>query len=216
MELSFQIIELAGVALFAASGALLGVQKHLDLFGVVILGVVTALGGGLLRDLLIGRTPPVMFSCAAYIYLSVLASLAVFAVVRLTHKMYGKSKGIRYFLFVLSDAMGLGIYAVIGTQTGFDAGHGENMFLCVCLGTITCVGGGALRDMMCLMIPTVLWEHIYALAATFGSAAYYLAVQWGVNETLSSLLAMLITVAIRLLSWHYHWSLPRISQEDVL
>lgn len=216
MDLSFQIIELAGVALFAASGALLAVQNRMDLFGVLILGVVTALGGGLIRDVLIGQNPPVMFTYPAYIYLSVVASLSVFVVVRLTHKMHRKNQGIQEFLFILSDAMGLGVYAMIGVQAGMDAGYMGNMFLCVCMGTITCVGGGVIRDVMCLSIPTVLWDHIYALAATLGSAAYYIGICLGIGETISTLLAVIFTVAARVLSWHYHWSLPRIPLEDIM
>lgn len=213
MGLSLLVIELAGVVLFSASGALLGIQKHLDLFGVLILGVITALGGGLIRDILIGRTPPIMFTNRTYLYLSTSSALLVFAVVHLTHKAYGKNKGRLYTLFIICDAIGLGAYAAIGTQVGFDTGYGSNPYLCICLGAITCVGGGALRDMMCKLIPTILWDHIYALAAAVGSASYYFAAHLGLNQALSSVIGILITVAIRLLSWKYHWKLPRLTPE---
>lgn len=209
MDLLFGAAELLGTAAFAVSGAMLAVKKHLDIFGVLLLGVVTALGGGTIRDVLLGYTPPRMFYSVHLVALALLCALVVFLFVRLTHGKSPWSGGWMDTLLTLSDALGLGIFAVIGTQAGISAGYGENAFLCIFLGMLTGVGGGVLRDMMCADIPFVLHKHVYAVAAILGGAIFYLLCNLGVDGSYSSLLGMSATVLLRLLAWHYRWNLPR-------
>src|SRR5699024_2484389 len=124
-------------------------HKGLDLFGVLYLGVVTALGGGTVRDLLLGITPPKMFYSYEYVALAVATALVLFLVFRRFPRARGGMAGQMDLLYNLCDAVGLGIFAVIGTRAGMEAGYGENAFLCVFLGLTTGVGGGILRDIMC-------------------------------------------------------------------
>lgn len=204
--------ELIGTVAFALSGAILAIRKKLDLFGILFLGVVTALGGGTIRDLLLGHTPPRMFYNIEYVSLSIASALLVFFVARFSTHDWHKPNRTLDFLFVFSDALGLGIFSVIGTQAGIAAGYGKNGFLCVILGMTTGVGGGILRDIMCNDIPSVLRKHIYAVAAIVGGASFYALDRIGVEESAGYLFGMALTVILRLLAWHYHWNLPRVEQ----
>lgn len=209
MSFLLEITELIGTIAFAVSGAMLAVNKRLDIFGILFLGVVTALGGGTVRDLLLGHTPPRMFYNVSYILVALLSALGVFFVVRLTHGQGVWSGTAADTLLTFSDALGLGIFSVIGTQAGIADGFGDNAVLCIFLGMVTGVGGGVLRDMMCADIPFVLRKHIYAVAALLGSGTYYVLNHLGVNSALASLLGMTATVVVRILAWHYRWNLPK-------
>ena len=201
--------ELIGTVAFAVSGAMLAVKKELDIFGICFLGIVTALGGGTIRDLLLGITPPRMFYSISYVVLAVSASLVVFFAVRFAHKKDLWSSHRMDTLLTVSDAVGLGVFAVVGTQAGISAGYGDNGFLCIFLGMVTGVGGGVLRDMMCADIPFVLRKHIYAIAAILGGGTYYLLICLGVGVVIATFIGMSATVILRLLAWHYRWNLPK-------
>ena len=201
--------EMVGTAAFALSGALLAIHKRMDLFGVIVLGVTTALGGGTIRDILLGLTPPRMFYNYEYLTLAALVSLALFLAVELSRGVVHRFKGWLYFVYVFSDALGLGIFSVAGTQVGIDAGYEKIIFLCVFLGTATGVGGGILRDIMCGDIPFILKKHIYAVASIAGSITFYLLFQAGLREMPVSLAGVAVTLITRLLAWHFHWNLPQ-------
>lgn len=209
MNYLFVAAELIGTVAFALSGAMLAVKKDLDIFGICFLGVVTALGGGTLRDIILGSTPPRMFYSVAYVILALVASLIVFLVVRYTHKTELWSGHQMDMLLTVSDAVGLGIFAVVGTQAGVLAGFKDNAFLCIFLGMVTGVGGGVMRDVMCADIPFVLRKHIYAVAAILGSGVYYLLITLNIDAAVSAFLGMSATVVLRLLAWHYRWNLPK-------
>lgn len=214
MNLLFSVIELMGTIAFAVSGAMLAVKKRLDIFGILFLGVVTALGGGTVRDLLLGHTPPRMFYNVEYILVALLSALTVFFTVRLTHGQGSWSGRAADTLLTFSDALGLGIFAVVGTQAGISDGFGDNAVLCIFLGMVTGVGGGVLRDMMCTDIPFVLRKHIYAVAALLGAGIYYCLTCLDVNSGIASLLGMTATVVVRILAWHYRWNLPRAQSPE--
>ena len=213
MDLVLYGAELVGTVAFALSGAMLAAHKGLDLFGVLYLGVVTALGGGTVRDLLLGITPPKMFYSYEYVALAVVTALVLFLVFRRFPRARGGMAGQMDLLYNLCDAVGLGIFAVIGTRAGMEAGYGENAFLCVFLGLTTGVGGGILRDIMCAGIPGVLRKHIYAVAAIAGSGAFYLLERSSVHGTAAALSGMTVTVVLRLLARHYRWNLPKAEEE---
>ena len=214
MDFLLETTEFLGTVAFSVSGAMLAVKKRLDIFGVLFLGVVTALGGGTIRDLLLGINPPKMFYNTEYVLLALLSALTVFLVIRLTHGQGFWSGHAMDNLLTFSDALGLGIFAVVGTQAGISAGYGDNPFLCVFLGMVTGVGGGVLRDMMCADIPFVLRKHIYAVAAILGGSIYYLLSRLEVSSPISSLLGMGVTVLIRVLAWHYRWNLPKAQVDE--
>ena len=213
MDLVLYGAELVGIVAFALSGAILAAQKGLDLFGVVFLGVVTSVGGGTVRDVLLGLTPPRMFYNYEYVALAVVTALALFLVFRLAPGARAGMAGRIDLLYNLCDAVGLGIFVVVGTQTCLDAGYADNAFLCIFLGMTSGVGGSILRDMMCAGIPTVLRKHVYALAAVAGSAVYYLLRRMAIDGTFPILCGMAVTVALRMLARHYRWNLPK-AEED--
>ena len=201
MNYLLSIAELVGTVAFAISGATLAIQKRLDLFGILFLGLVTALGGGTIRDLLLGYNPPKMFYKTQFVELALVSALMVYF---LANKKIGRYlfRGADDFLFNLIDALGLGIFAVIGTQAGITAGFRSYPFFCIFLGMTTGVGGGVLRDVMCGDIPFVLRKHIYAVAAIFGSVVFYTLSCLGIDVTFASLLGMVSTVVLRLLARH--------------
>ena len=213
MDLVLYGAELAGTVAFALSGAMLAAHKGLDLFGILFLGVVTALGGGTMRDVLLGITPPKMFYSYEYVALAVVTSLGLFLAFRLFPRTRGGLAGQMDLLYNLCDAVGLGVFAVVGTQAGMEAGYAGNAFLCIFLGLTTGVGGGILRDVMCAGIPAVLRKHIYAVAAIAGSGVFYLLMCLDLHGTPAALSGMAVTVVLRLLARHYRWNLPRAEEE---
>ena len=214
MNLLFTIAELVGTVAFALSGAMVAVQKKLDIFGIMLLGVVTALGGGTVRDVLLGHTPPRVFYSGSYVALSIVSALVVFLVFRLSKGRFSQFTGLMDAVLTLSDALGLGIFAVIGARAGMTEGYGDNALLCIFLGMLTGVGGGVLRDMMCADIPFVLRKHIYAVAAIAGAVVFYYTVAFGLDQSVASLLGMFTTFLMRVLAWHYRWNLPRAVIND--
>jgi uncharacterized membrane protein YeiH len=195
-------LDLLGTAAFAASGALAGIRREMDIFGVLMLGLVTATGGGTLRDLLLGDTPPFIFKDETYLYLSVVVSLAVFILHRrldfLQHPLI-------YF-----DAVGLGTFVVIGTGKAISFKLG--FFGAVMMGVITATAGGMIRDLLSNRIPMVLQKEVYASACLAGGALLSLLHQYTVLPPSWSLLAAATTVIVlRLLAVQRNWSLRRAS-----
>jgi uncharacterized membrane protein YeiH len=193
------LLDLIGTAAFAASGAWVGVRRHMDLFGVLVLGVVTAVGGGTLRDLLLGDIPPFSLQDETYIYLALAASLAVFA-------KRDQFKAFECPLLYL-DAVGLGTFVVIGTTKALDFQLG---FLgAVLMGIMTGTAGGVFRDVLSGQVPLILRKEIYASACLAGGVLLVLLLEAGVPQTWTALLASATVIIIRLLAIHYDWSLPK-------
>lgn len=210
--LSF-LTELIGTIAFSISGAMLAIERNLDLFGVVFLGAVTAIGGGIIRDLLLGQIPPQAFLNYIYMLFAVVTALVVFVI---AHWRARQGKSIAFIndtVLNIFDAAGLGIFSVIGVQNTINAGFGDNAFFCVFLGLTTGVGGGMLRDVLSRSTPAVLRKHIYALASLAGALCYYLLQIY--VPAVSILVSTLLVVVLRVLASHYRWTLPRIPiQQD--
>ena len=200
----FDIAEIVGTVAFAASGAMLAIDRELDLFGVIFLGVITAVGGGILRDMLLGILPPSAFIHSVYV------SLAVFLYAELRGSRYWRQVGAIDRVVNLLDAVGLGIFSVVGVQTAIGAGHAGNAFLCLFMAMTTGVGGGVLRDVLSVTTPAVLKKRIYAVASLAGGGAYYGLIHAGINGMAAMLAGMLLTVAIRVLATRFQWDLPKI------
>ena len=212
MNFIFHITEIIGTIAFAVSGAMVAVKKRMDLFGVLFLGGVTALGGGTIRDVLIGHFPPNMFYSYQFLLIAAVSALFIFFIAYKWHDAYTINEFYLNNINNVFDAIGLAAFVVTGTQTGINAGYGDNIFLCIFLGTLTGVGGGVLRDMMCQEMPGVLRKHIYAVAAIIGGLVYYglhLVIE---NTTIPTLASMVVTITIRMLATKFKWSLPRIPE----
>ena len=201
--------ETIGVIAFAVSGALLAVEKNFDIFGIMVLGLLTAFGGGVVRDLLLGLVPPVFFSSYTMAGLAVLASLAVFLLYRFGGDMRLLSGRDITAIVNFFDAIGLGIFAVTGVNMALEHGFADNPLLCITVGTLTGIGGGIIRDIMAGEVPSVLRKNVYALAAILGAACYYCLMILGIGILSSVLAAAGLTVALRLLATYFHWHLPR-------
>lgn len=193
------LLDLVGTAAFAASGAWVGVRKRMDLFGVLVLGMVTAVGGGTLRDLLLGDTPPFSLKDESYIYIAISVSLIVFAN-RVRFKLL--EKPLLYF-----DAVGLGTFVVIGTTKALDFQLG--WLGAILMGVMTGTAGGVFRDVLANQMPLILRKEIYASACVAGGALLVILEQSGAGRLVAALLAAGTVITVRLLAIRYGWGLPR-------
>ena len=205
----FMVCEWLGTAAFAVSGAMVAIDKGMDLFGVIFLAMVTALGGGTLRDVLIGHFPPRMFTNYQYLTLAVVCALVVFLLADVFKERYVKSEqGIERVNNVF-DAIGLGVFAVSGARIGMEAGFMDNAFLVTFLGMTTAVGGGMIRDVLLKEIPFVLNKRVYAVAAIAGALTYWVIEVVFLNPVLAYALGWLVVVTLRMLATIYKWNLPK-------
>jgi len=208
-ELVFHAFELNGTAAFAVSGAMVALKKRMDIFGVVFIGITTALGGGIIRDVLLGYHPPKAFLSSVYIAVAAVTSALMFAVAFLLKDRYLKSEKKAESVNNIFDAVGLGAFTVTGIRTAMDAGNCGNAFLAVFLGVITGIGGGLLRDLLTGEIPVVLQKRIYAVASIVGGCAYYLLYRAGVDDTVAIFAGVALVFVIRMLSTAFRWNLPK-------
>jgi uncharacterized membrane protein YeiH len=197
------VADLVGVAVFAASGASAGVVKRLDLFGVVFVGSVAALGGGVLRDLLIGAVPPYAFTHWVYLVVAVLAATLLFWL----HPQFSR---LRRTVLVL-DAAGLGLFTVTGTLKALDA-QVPALGACV-IGMITAIGGGLLRDLLTGEIPIVLRREIYAVASLLGAGTVAALVRLHVARPPVIAGTALLVFGVRIVALLRRWQAPTPPEE---
>ncbi|MGA1846719.1 trimeric intracellular cation channel family protein [Deferribacter abyssi] len=191
--------DLVGTAAFAASGAIAGVRKKMDIYGITFLGVVTAVGGGTLRDIIVGRIPPFIFKDYNYLIISILVSVLTFYF----HYVIER----RFKFLLIMDALGLGIFTVIGTSIGLEYNIG--MIGSVFLGVMTGTFGGMIRDVLQHEIPLVLQKEIYASACLVGGILFISAKKIGVSDGVSILVSVMVVFIIRLLAILKNWNLPK-------
>jgi len=204
------ILEIIGTISFAVSGALVGVRARLDIFGVVFVGVITAFGGGIIRDLLIGRIPPAVFGNTYMIALAIASALIVFIVSYINGYKFKEINEKIERINNVFDAIGLAAFSAIGTEVALSAGYSENLIFSVTLGMLTGIGGGIMRDIMTDTTPFVFKKHVYAVASLIGSLIYYWLRQGNNNIIVLSILAMAIIFIIRMLATENKWSLPKV------
>ena len=208
------ILELVGTIAFAISGVITAVEKDLDLLGILVLGIITAVGGGALRDILLGNIPPTLFIKPIYAIVAFATSLVSFLYLYFS-KPAPENMSEQYNRIInLLDAIGLGVFVVVGVRASITAGFGDNAFLAVFIGTVTGVGGGLMRDQLAGQIPMVLRKRIYAIAALAGAIVYYLFYLLGVSEYISAPCGIALVILIRLLASRNQWSLPHIKKEQ--
>lgn len=213
-ELIYFIVEIIGTVAFATSGAMVAINKGVDIFGVLVLSSITALGGGAIRDILIGALPPRMFSDYRYVVAAVIVSTVVFIIAYIFRERYQQKATIVDSVNNIFDAIGLGLFTVTGVQVAIDSGFRMNGILVVCLGVITGIGGGVLRDVMLREIPFVLKKRIYALASIAGGSVYYHLYLAGFDRTRSIVIAVLITFIIRVLATIFKLDLPKVKLKE--
>ena len=195
-----EILDLTGIFVFAVSGALAAVRKRLDVVGMLVLAEITALGGGILRDLIIGAVPPAAFTDLGYVLVPLFASLLVFfwhpQVTRILPAI------------TVFDAAGLALFCVTGTLKAL--AYGLTPVHAALLGVTTAIGGGILRDMLSGQIPAVLYDRqLYALPAMIGSAVVAGSHALGSRSAVVAFAAAVLTFALRVLAVRYGWRTPR-------
>jgi uncharacterized membrane protein YeiH len=200
MDFNFlYLIELLGTFSFAVSGAFFAMEKKLDPFGVLIIAFVTAIGGGTLRDILIGNLPVSWLTNATI-------TIVIFAAAICTMMFDKFLKKINSTLF-LFDALGLGLFTVIGIEKGIQLQL--SMGICIALGTITASFGGVLRDVLLNNVPLIFRKEIYAIAAIFGGLMYFLLGMLNVQPEISKIICVLLIFFVRLIAVRYKLFLPR-------
>jgi len=200
MEQLYFAADILGTVAFAISGVLVAMEKRLDLFGIGIIALVTAIGGGTLRDMLIGHTPVTWTTTPTYMY--VILGAVVFAIV-----FQSRLKYLRTSLF-LFDTIGIGLYTMVGIEKGMEAGL--EPLICVTLGTITASFGGVLRDILCNEIPVIFRKEIYATACILGGVGYFLLLKTPLPEAYAYLSGVALVIGTRLLAVRFHIALPNI------
>lgn len=206
------ILELIGTVAFASSGAMIAIEKKMDIFGVNVLGATTAVGGGIMRDIILGLTPPGAFSHPVYVLVAALTSTILFVIAYAKPTAFESRVKTDYYdkLMFWCDTAGLGIFTVVGIQAAVRAVGGENVFFFVFIGTLTGVGGGVLRDIMAGETPYILVKHIYACAAIAGGIVCVVG-RTAFGEAYGTILGLVATVLLRFLAAHFRWNLMRVS-----
>ena len=208
IETAMSVIGFFGTIAFAVSGAMVAISKRVDLFGVIVLAVVTATGGGITRDIFLDRLPPAAFMDTGYITIATLTALAVYVVAKSNKEYYQRNTHTIDTITNIFDALGLGTFVVMGAQAAIDCGFSKNCFFVVFIGVLTGIGGGFLRDIMAMEIPMILKKHFYALAALAGSLTFYILYVHSFPYTITVIISILITFSLRMLATHYKWNLP--------
>jgi uncharacterized membrane protein YeiH len=200
----FLLFDLAGTGAFAMSGAFKAIRKKLDLLGILVLGFATAMGGGVVRDALLHRTP-VAFTTNLYALFAFLGCVLACA-------WHFAAKGSRFLdedrAFLIVDALGLSVFAVIGASAG--AAAGLKSWSVIVLAALTGAGGGAIRDLLVLEIPMVLHADFYATAALLGGLSFVLLSLAGLDPPIVSAMAFLTTLFLRTAAIFLGWSLPKL------
>lgn len=206
------ILELIGTVAFASSGAMIAIEKKMDIFGVNVLGATTAVGGGIMRDIILGLTPPGAFSHPVYVLVAALTSTILFVIAYAKPTAFESRVKTDYYdkLMFWCDTAGLGIFTVVGIQAAVRAVGGENVFFFVFIGTLTGVGGGVLRDIMAGETPYILVKHIYVCAAIAGGIVCVVG-RTAFGEAYGTILGLAATVLLRFLAAHFRWNLMRVS-----
>ena len=200
-------LELIGTVAFAISGAVVGIQKKMDIFGVAILAMTTAVGGGIIRDVILNITPPAAFRNPVFTLSSIGIGIIVFVIYR--HHFEMQKHAVYDVLLRIMDAIGLSLFTVIGVETAYIHVADANAYLAIFVGVLTGVGGGILRDVLAGNTPYVFVKHFYACASLIGAVVCAVCWSW-----LGSLPSMLIgaglNMVLRNMAVHYRWSLPKI------
>jgi uncharacterized membrane protein YeiH len=196
-----QVIDILGTFAFAVSGVFSAMEKRLDIFGVFIISFVTAIGGGTIRDILVGNLPVGWLQSG--ITISVILAAAA---ITIAFGTYLKQFNTALFLF---DALGLGLFTIIGMEIGLAKGFGPG--ISIALGTISACFGGVLRDVLLNKVPLIFHKEVYALACIIGGVGYYFLKKTDLNDDVAKVLCVLLIFSIRVIAVRFNLSLPRIT-----
>ena len=199
----FHLLDIIGTMAFAMSGALTAMSKKLDPFGVFIIAFVTAVGGGTLRDIMIGRTPVGWMLDLKYVYVIIIG----FILAILFRKKFDR---LRTSLF-LFDTIGLGVFTLIGLEKGINIGL--HPVICIALGTMTACFGGVIRDILCTEIPVIFRREIYATICILGGIVFFLLRELNLDNDVLYLTTSLVIISVRLMAVKFKWYLPTLEHK---
>ena len=199
----FQFLDIIGTMAFAMSGALTAMNKKMDPFGVFIIAFVTAVGGGTLRDIMIGRTPVGWMLDLTYVYVIIIG----FVLAIIFRKKFDR---LRTSLF-LFDTIGLGVFTLIGLEKGINIGL--HPAICVALGTMTACFGGVIRDILCTEIPVIFRREIYATICILGGIVFFILREFDLDKDVLYLTTSLFIISIRLMAVQFKWYLPTLEHK---
>jgi uncharacterized membrane protein YeiH len=199
----FHLLDIIGTIAFALSGALTAMSKKLDLFGVFIIAFVTAVGGGTLRDVMIGSTPVGWMSDLEYVYVICIAFVLALVFRR-------KFDRLRTSL-LLFDTIGLGVFTLIGMEKGINIGL--HPIVCIALGTMTACFGGVIRDILCTEIPVIFRKEIYATICILGGIIFFVLRKFNLHDDLLYLITTLVIISFRLMAVKFKWYLPTLDHK---
>ena len=213
-SLIMAIIENIGLIAFAISGAVVAAKKDMDLFGINLMALVTATGGGLIRDIIIDRIPPVMFVNPSLTIITLITANIAFVVMYLKKPMPKGITPVYDKLLFWLDTLGLAAFTVDGAFAGIYSDYSDNLFLVAFLGVITGIGGGLIRDVLADKVPYVLVKHVYAIACIAGAAVTVLLWKFTGSELISSICGFSTIVLMRFLAMHFEWNLPTVHMHE--
>ncbi len=216
LDILLSVTEGIGTVAFSISGALVAIHCGLDLLGVMVLGCITAVGGGMIRDVLIGNTPPLIFSNHGMLLLALTNSILVFILAYINTKRFRKLQEKTAQIINFFDALGLAAFSVSGIEIAFSAGYSESAGIAIAMGVITGVGGGVLRDVLADGVPSILTKEIYAVVSVFGCSVYYVVRAYTPYDVAGTVGVMIVMVMIRVLAMRYRWRLPKISRMEMM
>lgn len=207
MDFVFFVLEIIGAISFSISGALTAIKKNMDVFGACVLGMTTAIGGGIMRDLILGVNPPVAFINPTQAIIGFTLPVIFYLpktqkiLIPNTHKSHD-------VCLLIADSIGLGVFTVVGVSASFDVLINPNVFTAVFLGAMTGIGGGILRDTLSLTLPKVFVKHFYACASILGAlVTYFSRFLFGILA--STILGIIVVLVLRILASTLHWKLPK-------
>lgn len=213
-EIILLIMEWIGTISFAVSGALVSIRHGLDVFGVVTVGTITAVGGGVIRDTMIGNTPPNIFFNPNVLIVAIVTSIITFLVAYFYRSKFKKLSKTIDTINIFFDALGLASFSITGIEVACLTSLEDNVLLTIIMGVITGVGGGVLRDVLVNEKPYILTKHVYAVVSVLGCCIYYLFGVYLENTFFATVCVLVFTVTTRVLAAKMHWKLPRVEFDD--
>lgn len=207
MDSIFFIFEIIGVIAFSLSGALTAMKKEMDIFGACVLGMTTAIGGGIIRDLILGVNPPVAFVNPLHAVLGL--GIPALTYLPKIQKFFARNKHrVQALSLMIADSVGLGVFTVVGVNACFDHLQTPNAFTAIFLGVITGVGGGVLRDVFSMNLPKIFVKHFYACASIAGAIVAYFAHIY-LDALFASIIGAAVVITLRFLASFLRWNLPK-------
>ncbi len=201
------ILEMIGTVAFAISGVMVAKEKKMDIFGAIVLGSATAVGGGVIRDLLLGAIPPVMFREPIYVTVAAVTCIIDFIIEKNRKAESVMASSLNQKILNAADSIGLAAFVVVGCRASINAGFNDHMLLSMFVGVMTGIGGGILRDILAGQMPLIMRKRVYGMAAVAGAVSFYVTDMY-FNIIISAIISMTVVVLIRFLAIHFEWNLP--------